>query len=70
MMTELDKKIQEIALMNWEQFVQIIGKDAIVAAKVCLLRQNKKSYGEISNKLSITESQARYACNKCDEKVC
>lgn len=68
-MTELDKKLQEIAVMNWQQFVQIIGADAIIAAKVCLLRQNKKSYGEISNKLSISESQARYACNKCEEKL-
>lgn len=64
-MTELDKKLQEMALLNWSQFVQVIGQDAIVAAKVCLLRQDKRSYGEISNKLGITENQARYACTKC-----
>lgn len=65
-MTDLDKKLQEIAVLNWKQFVALIGEDAIVSAKVCLLRQNKKSYGEIANKLSITEHQARYGCNKCD----
>lgn len=65
-MTDLDKKLQEIALLNWKQFVTLIGEDAVTSAKVCLLRQNKKSYGEISNKLGITEHQARYGCNKCE----
>lgn len=64
-MTNLDKKLQEIALLNWPQFVELIGADAITAAKVCLLRQDKRSYGEIQNKLGITYDQARYACNNC-----
>lgn len=69
-LTELDKKIQEMALLNWPQFVALIGTDAINRAKVCLLRQNNANatYGEISVKLGITADQARYACNKCDEK--
>lgn len=67
-MTDLDKRLQEMAVMNWQQFVSLIGTDAIVLAKVCLLRQSKKSYGEISNKLGITEHQARYGCNKCEVK--
>jgi predicted transcriptional regulator len=66
-MTELDKKLQEMAIMNWPQFVQMVGLDAITAAKVCLLRKNDKSYGEISNKLGITEHQARYSCQKCEK---
>lgn len=65
-LTDLDKKLQEIALMNWPQFAALVGEDAITAAKVCLLRQGGKSYGEISNKLSITERQAQYGCGKCD----
>jgi len=65
-MTDLDKKLQEMAVMNWPQFAALLGPDALIAAKVCLLRQNKKSYGEIEQKLGITYEQARYGCNKCD----
>lgn len=66
-MTELDKKLQEIALVNWSQFVALIGEDAILTAKVCLLRKDKKSYGEIQQKLGLTKNKVEYvACNKCD----
>lgn len=67
--TELDKKLQEMALTNWSQFVQLVGEDAIVAAKMCMLRQDKRSYGEISVKLGLTHDQARYGCSKCDSKT-
>jgi hypothetical protein len=70
-LTELDKKLREMAILNWTQFTQLVGPDAIRAAKVCLLRQNAASYGEIGIKLSITKEQVRYACAKCEEKgVC
>ena len=64
--TELDKKLQEIATKNWPQFVALIGEDAILAAKICMLRQDNKSYGEISVKLSITYDKATYWCRECD----
>jgi hypothetical protein len=67
-MTELDKKLQEIALANWSQFVQLVGEDALLSAKICLLRQNKATYGEIENRLGITKNQARFGCNKCEDK--
>ncbi len=67
-LTDLDKKLQEIALNNWEQFVALVGVDSIKLAKICLLRQNNRSYGEISNKLGVSYEQARYGCNKCDVK--
>jgi len=54
-----------MAVNNWPQFVALIGSDAVVTAKVCLLRQKKSSYGEIAIKLNITERQARYGCDKC-----
>lgn len=66
-LTELDNKLREMALSNWEQFVSMIGNEAIVSAKICLLRQNKKTYGEISNKLGITYDQSRYGCVKCEQ---
>lgn len=65
-MTDLDKKLQEIALLNWTQFVQLIGKDAILSAKSCLLRKQNYSYGEICNKLGLTKDQVRYDCTKCE----
>lgn len=68
-MTDLDKRLQEIASKNWKQFVDLIGADAITAAKICMLRQEQKSYGEISVKLGITEKRARYWCGECDVKA-
>lgn len=65
-MTDLDKKLQEMAVMNWPQFVALMGPDAITAAKICLLRRQNKSYGEISVKLNITEKKARYWCGECN----
>lgn len=65
-LTELDRKLQEIALMNWSQFVKLVGEDAIISAKVCILRQADRSYGEISQKLSVSEALARYRCRACD----
>lgn len=67
-LTELDKRLQEMAAKNWGQFVELVGEDAIIAAKICLLRQDNKSYGEISVKLGITEKRARYWCNTCEVK--
>lgn len=65
-MTDLDKKLIEIVVLNPKQFIALIGEDAWKRAKICLLRRDGKSYGEIANKLSIAEHQARYGCNVCD----
>lgn len=67
-MTDLDKKLQQIAVMNWAQFRDLIGDDAIMATKICLLRRDNRSYGEIAVKLGITEKKARYWCGECEEK--
>jgi hypothetical protein len=67
-MTELDKKLQELALKDWDQFVILIGQDSIVSAKICILRKGDKSYGEIVNRLGVSYKQARTACNKCGAK--
>lgn len=64
-MTDLDKKLQEMAVMNWPQFAKLLGDDALTAAKICLLRQQNKSYGEISVKLNVTEKKARYWSGEC-----
>ncbi len=65
-MTELDKKLQEIACKNWPQFVALIGGEALIGAKTCLLRSKNKSYGAIAMQLQISRDKARYGCEKCD----
>lgn len=65
-MTDLDKKLQEIAVLNWKQFVALLPDDAITYAKICLLRQQKKSYGQIRTTLGLTKGQVEYTCNKCE----
>lgn len=64
--TDLDKRILEMANKNWDQFVDLIGEEAIIAAKICLLRQEKRSYGEIMLKLKISRQKVRTSCKKCD----
>ena len=66
-MTDLDKKLQEMATKNWNQFAALIGEDAIKSAKVCLLRQNNSSYGQIQKRLSLTKNQVEYACKNCED---
>lgn len=66
-LTELDKRLISMAVMNPVQFKALIGEDAITRAKTCLLRQENKSYGEISHRLNITYKQARYGCKDCNE---
>lgn len=65
---DLDSRLKDIAINNWDSFSNLIGQEAILAAKVCLLRSEGKSYSQISIKLSITESQARYAWYKFNDK--
>jgi hypothetical protein len=70
-LTELDKKIIQIAISNPPQFFSLIGEDALRSAKTCLLRQDKKSYGAIAMQLRTTRDKVRYACEKCEVKpVC
>jgi hypothetical protein len=65
-MTDLDKRLREIAALNWPQFVALVGEDVIIKAKICLMRKSKASYGQISVKLGVTERVAQYNCSKCD----
>ena len=43
----------------------MVGEDAVIGAKICLLRGEHKSYNQIVIRLHITERQARYGCTKC-----
>ena len=67
--TALDSQLMELALTDWQQFVQLIGINHITAAKVCLLRRQGKSYEQIAQKLSIPKHRVEYSCvEKCQEK--
>lgn len=50
-LTDLDKQIINIAVMNPSQFIDMIGEDTLLRMKACLLRQNGNTYGQISTKL-------------------
>lgn len=67
-MTELDKELQKMALMNWEQFVALIGEDAIKKAKVCILRKEGNKYEYISMVMKLSKNQVQYACSSCNSK--
>jgi len=65
-LSELDRRLQELAQKNWWQFVRLIGQDEINNAKACILRGDGLSYNQIKNKLGLTRNQAQYNCGKCD----
>lgn len=67
-MSEEDK-LKELAATDWQEFVRIIGPDAVLVAKIRLLRLNGKSYQQISTKLHVTENQARYASKDIKTKL-
>jgi hypothetical protein len=63
--TELDRQLQELAATDWPTFVELVGEDIVIAAKVCILRAKGKSLAQISKKLSLTKSMAETRCKKC-----
>jgi hypothetical protein len=66
-LTDLDRQLQEIANTNWQKFVALVGEDALTSAKVCLLRKNGNTYGQIRFKLpDVTKSMIETRCKKCD----
>lgn len=65
-MTELDRKLKEMAANDWNRFVAMMGEDALTSAKICMLRQEGKTFNQISIKLNVTQMRARVACSKCD----
>lgn len=59
-MTE-DEKLQKLAVNNWAMFVAVIGKDAMLNGKIILMRDEGKTWGQITSKLNITLGRARSA---------
>lgn len=68
-MTKLDEKLREMALVNWDQFVALIGEEAILKAKMCMMRKDGASYGQICMKLGVKKGAIRYNCSKCEQSI-
>lgn len=60
--TELDNKLRDLSINDWELFCAVLGPDALTRAKVILLRQAGKTYQQISIQLSISSRQVEYIC--------
>ena len=54
---DMDEELKHLALSDWHAFVTLIGPDAIITAKVHVMKKNGKSINQIANKLKITKSQ-------------
>ena len=65
-LSPLDQKLQDLACGNWHAFVTLVGPDAISNAKVCLLRNDKKSLQMIAHLLKITKRKAQVRSKKCN----
>jgi hypothetical protein len=63
--TELDKELQQLALVDWATFVELIGHDAVLSAKICMLKSRGLSLNQIGNRLSVTRRVAQVRCEKC-----
>lgn len=64
MKEELDNELKDLAKNDWDKFIILMGPESVTVAKMRLLKKKGKSYRQISLKLTVTESQVRYACNK------
>lgn len=65
--TDLDLQLQQLALIDWSTFVKLIGDDAILNAKICMLRSRGDSMVKISNKFSLTKRKVQIVSEKkCD----
>ena len=63
--TALDMDLQQLSSVDWVAFVKLVGEDAIVAAKVCLLKSRGRSLNQTASRLHITKSQVETRCKKC-----
>lgn len=68
--TELDMDLQRLAAVDWPAFVKIIGEEAILSAKVCLLKSRGKTQAQIATRVNIPLHKAQYRSEKCRNISC
>lgn len=56
----LDEYLQWLAINEWETFKRLVGEDAIISAKVCIMKKRGFSLGQISNRLKSQKWVVRY----------
>lgn len=67
--TDLDEQLQNLATMDWASFAKIIGDDALLIAKVYMLRTRGNSLQQIANRLDISKSKVQYCINNQCAKI-
>lgn len=61
----LDKSLRQLAIDNWHDFIKLVGDDAILHAKICLMRKEGKSYGKITVAVGVTKRKAQSQADRC-----
>lgn len=61
----LEGELKELAITNWEQFVALIGKEAIEKARICQLKKKGNSIRKIAYKTKTSKSTVHNICKKC-----
>lgn len=67
--TSLDEDLKNLATMDWATFAMIVGEEAIISAKICLLRRRGHSLQQIANRLDISKQTVRYWVEKQPERI-
>lgn len=67
--TDLDKDLQQLAAVDWPAFVELIGEESVISAKICVLKSRGKSQNQIALRLNITRSKAQRNCQTCHTPV-
>lgn len=60
----IDKKLRELAVTDWEKFKSVTGLD-LTTYTICTMRKEGKSLQQIANSQKMSKRQVQYACEKC-----
>lgn len=63
-MTELEKHLQELAVTDWNKFIELTGIDT-VQVSICLQRKKGKSMRQIAQKTGMPVGTVQRRCKKC-----
>lgn len=65
-MTDVEKFLQELAVTDWNKFVQITGLDTLQVS-ICQQRKKGKSIRQIARKTGMPPASIQSRCKKCME---
>lgn len=67
---EIEKRLKELALSDWDEFLRVSGIDTTNSI-ICLERKKGKSWGQISTIVNLSKGAVRNrykACIECAKK--